>query len=182
MTLSVKQRKEILSLHREGWAAREIAKKFGVSRTTVYNWISRGKDGEFEDRPRIKDRPPRSFPVEVEDKILALYLEGHSCTEIAEVVTPMVYGSRAGKPRFRVSYATVSRKLKERGINVERRGRGEVSQELEKRVCALRREGAGMREIVADTELHENTISRILHRNGLYYMREIDGQLEFYDE
>lgn len=181
MRLSVDQRKKIFKLYQRGFTVNELADMFGVTKTTIRTWVERGRTGEYKDKPH-PNRAIRKYSPEIVDRMEKLYKQGYSCREIAEMLTANIYGDRAGKPWHNVHYRGVSRALKKSGIEITMTGRQRAELTGEHaHACELRRQGAWLKEIMEKTGLSHGVILRTLRREGLYYMREINGELEFYD-
>lgn len=73
-------RTELVTLARsESVSVTELARRFGISRKTVYKWLSRQAAGQvLSDGSRRPHRSPRRMPAEVEAQVVALRRE-HPC-------------------------------------------------------------------------------------------------------
>lgn len=72
---TIKMMDEVVKLLRSGHSVQEVAKKFGLSTWTVYNYLGEAaeKAGVTRDellaKPRAKDSAPRATSVQRDDKI-----------------------------------------------------------------------------------------------------------------
>ena len=106
ISLSVEERKRIVSLWNYGYSPNEIADMMSLHADTARTWISRWEKGEpLTDRPKppLEGRPAQKTSLEKEERICAFRKEypEKGCGEIGE--------------EFGLSHTTIRRIMKENG-------------------------------------------------------------------
>lgn len=65
----------VVAVIRDGFSVTEVARKFGVSRQSLYRWMARYEDGGLEALAERSHRPrciPHQIPAELEARVLEL--------------------------------------------------------------------------------------------------------------
>ena len=144
---------EIVSRYLSGRGAPTLSREFGIGKTSVYR-ILKGAGISPRDTYREKGWL-KKFPPETEEAIVALYSQGKSLSEIAEI--------------YPCSHLTVRNILKRHGAVPNPRGnryRGFSPEDISamKRMYA---NGMSQNAIADAFQTHQTIISRVLRANGI---------------
>ncbi|GEM_PF-3141185 len=138
---------EIVNLYTlEGQTQEDIADKLDISQPMVSKYL---KDLGVKTRPRGR---PSKISDETVKKFVELYEEGWTIKEISE--------------RYGVYRTTVSKKLKEKGLKLRRRGR-KISLNMIMKWVGLYEEGLTQKEIAEMYDVCQGTVSNKLREQGI---------------
>jgi transposase len=148
--LTAAQEKEILGLYREGLSISKVSQRTNIDNSTIKLVLKRND---------IEVRPGSGYQVkvneEVEQKIIELFRQGNTVKKIAETLA--------------LSPQTVSITLKRNNIEITLTYQHlrKVTEETEKEIARLYREGLNMKEIAVIVRLDPRTVSKVLNRLNL---------------
>jgi len=134
---------EFVKLYEQGYSTRQIAKIYGLEKTTISRWLK--KQG-------VELRVKKTFNVteDMANEFIKLYTQGLSTHEIAR--------------RFNISQSTVHKHLKEKRPDLLRSNQ-KVTKEMEKCFIELFKKGNHPSEIAERYDLVEETVRRYLRKN-----------------
>jgi len=135
---------EFVKLYEQGYSTRQIAKIYGLEKTTISRWLK--KQG-------VELRVKKTFNVteNMTKEFVKLYAQGLTTYEIAR--------------RFNIDQSTVYKHLKEKRPDLLRSNQ-KVTKEMEKCFIELFKKGNHPSEIAERYDLVEETVRRYLRKNG----------------
>lgn len=147
--MSRKQRAiKILALRKRGWTIERIARHFGIGKSTVSLLLFELRNGTVVKPKKV---PVVTTPA-IRQRILALYNEGKSTTEIGEIVGC-----------HQVTASAITRKARQAGIvGVSPRWPYSITKAKHNRIVQLRTEGKTRRQIHLLTGATLCVINRVL--------------------